>query len=251
MSTAGARSLSWGFAVTVGVALAILISLGTWQVRRLAWKEALIARIEAGLAAKPVALSVALEQWRNGHDIDFTRVRVSGHYRPSPQFHLFSLVKGTSGWQLAAVLQSDDAGAVIVDRGFVPDGLQDAKLAAVPAGPVELTGVIRLYRGTRALFTPDNNAVTNQWFWWDTKAMAIAAGLDPADVLRLVVHRQPQAGDPQWPLSTGVDLSAIPNNHLQYAITWYALALVLAVMAFIFARNRLAGPDRHDDHRQE
>lgn len=251
MSTTGTRSLSRGFVVTVVVALVILISLGTWQVRRLAWKDALIARIEAGLAAKPVTLTEALKQWRNGRDIEFLRVRVTGHYRPKPQFRVFSLVNGKSGWQLAAFLESDDAGDVIVDRGFVPDGLKDQSVTAVPAGPVELTGVIRLHRGAKALFTPDNNAATNQWFWWDTRAMDVAAGLAPADVPQLVVHRQPEAGDPRWPVSMGVDLSAIPNSHLQYAITWYALALVLAVMAFIFARNRLAGPDHHDDRRDE
>ena len=251
MSITGTRSLSWGFVVTVVVAMAILVSLGTWQVQRLAWKQALIARIEAGLAARPVTLTEALKQWRNGRDIDFLRVQMTGHYRPKPQFRVYSLLDGTSGWELAAFLESDDAGNVIVDRGFVPDDLKDEGVAAVPAGPVELTGVIRLHRGAKALFTPDNNAAANQWFWWDTRAMDIAAGLAPADVPQLVVHRQRAVDDPRWPASTGVDVSAIPNSHLQYAITWYALALVLAVMAFIFARNRLAGPERHDDQRDE
>ena len=241
------RRLPLGFVLAVAAGLAVLLALGTWQVERLGEKQALLARIETGLAAQPVALSRALERLHGAIDVDFTRVRLSGRYKPGPQFHLFSQLKGMTGWRLVAVFETDDAGDVLVDRGFIPDEMKDNAAADVPAGRVEMTGVIRLHRRARGPFTPDNKPAANEWFWWDTRAMTIAAGLVPADVPALVVHRQSQAGDPPWPRSTGVDLSIIPNHHLQYAITWYALAIVLIVMAWTYARKNFAALDARDN----
>ncbi len=251
MSALSLRRPPWRFSLAVAAGLIILLALGTWQVHRLGEKEALLARIEAGLVAKPVSLPVALERWHGGGDVDYIRVRLTGHYHPAPQFRLFGQLQGMTGWRLAAIFETDDAGDVLVERGFLPDALKDTPAAKLPDGRVEMTGVLRLHRRARGLFTPDNNPAANQWFWWDIRAMTVAAGLAPADVPALVVHRQHQAGDLQWPRSTGVDLSAIPNHHLQYAMTWYALAIVLTVMAFIFARNGFGQSDRQDNHRDE
>ncbi len=243
MTALSLRRLPLGFVLAVGTGLALLVALGTWQVRRLAAKEVLLARIEAGLVAQPIALPRALERLHGGADIDFTRVHLIGRYRPGPQFRLFSQFKGMTGWRLAAVFESDDAGDVLVDRGFIPDELKDTPAADLPSGRLEMTGVIRLHRRAKGFFTPDNKPAANQWFWWDMRAMTMAAGLAPADVPALVVHRQAQAGDPPWPRASGVDLSVIPNHHLQYAITWYALAIVLIVMAWTYARKNFAAPD--------
>jgi surfeit locus 1 family protein len=234
-------------AVVVG--LAILVALGTWQLHRRSIKQTLIARIETRMTSEPVDWPVALDALRRGKDVDFLRVRISGRYRSGPQFHLFSQLQGQSGWQLVAVLESDGGPAVLVDRGFVPDELKDAAALRVTGGQVTITGILRLHQMARGLFTPDNDAAANQWFWWDISAMAAAAGLASGDVPEAIVHREPQTADPMWPKAMGADLAGIPNNHLQYAMTWYALAIVLAVMAFIFARTRLQAPDRHNNHR--
>lgn len=251
MSAAAPHRVPWGFMAAVGVGLLILVTLGTWQLHRRDVKEAYIARVEAGMAAEAVDLPAALERWRSGADVDFMQVRVAGRYQPGPQFRLFSQLQGVSGWQLVAVLASNGGPAVLVDRGFVPDELKDSEAADLPAGSLEFTGILRRHRAEQGLFTPDNDAAGNQWFWWDTGAMAIAAGLVPGDLPAFVIQRTPQAGDPDWPRAVATGAAAIPNNHLQYALTWYALAMVLAVMAFIFARTGLRPPDRHDNQRDE
>ncbi len=247
MKALSLRRLPLGFVLAVAAGLAVLLALGTWQVERLGEKQALLARIETGLAAQPVALR-APSSACTAPSISTSRAFASAAaIKPGPQFHLFSQLKGMTGWRLVAVFETDDAGDVLVDRGFIPDEMKDNAAADLPAGRVEMTGVIRLHRRAKGPFTPDNKPAANEWFWWDTRAMTIAAGLVPADVPALVVHRQSQAGDPPWPRATGVDLSIIPNHHLQYAITWYALAIVLIVMAWTYARKNFAALDARDN----
>jgi len=242
------RRLPLGFVTAASLGMVVLLSLGTWQILRRVEKEALLAHIRAGMAAPPVALSVALDRWHAGKDVSYLRVHLTGRYRPGPQLRLFRPLNGMAGWHLAAVFESDDAGDVLVDRGFVPDELKDSAVTALPAGRVKLTGVLRLHRRARGPFTPDNKPVSNEWFWWDVRAMTVAAGLAPGDMPKLVVHLQPAPGDPRWPRATGVDLSGIPNHHLQYAATWFGLALTLAIMAFSFVRKSLGRSDGDDNH---
>jgi len=245
------RRLPLGFVTAASLGLVILLSLGTWQVLRRFEKEALLAHIRAGLAAPPVALSVALDRWHAGEDVSYLRVHFTGRYRQGPQFRLFLPYQGMAGWHLVAVFESDYAGDVLVDRGFVPDELKDTAATAPPAGRVALTGVLRLHRRSKGPFTPDNRPDANEWFWWDLHGMTVAAGLAPGDVPKLAVHLQPAAGDPRWPRATGVDLSGIPNHHLQYAATWYGLALTLAIMAFSFVRKSLGRSDGDDNQRDQ
>lgn len=249
MKTLALRRLPLGFVAAASLGMVILLSLGTWQVLRRFEKEALLAHIRAGMAAPPIALSVALERRHGGEDVSYLRVHLTGRYRPGPQLRLFRPYQGMAGWRLVAVFESDDAGDVLVDRGFVPDELKNASATALPAGRVALNGVLRLHRRAKGPFTPDNKPGANEWFWWDLQAMDRAVGLAPRDVPALVVHLQPDAGDPRWPRATGVDLSSIPNHHLQYAATWFGLALTLAIMAFSFVRKSLgrADDDNHPD----
>jgi len=251
VSNSDLRRLPWGFVAAASLGMVILLSLGTWQVSRRFEKEALLAHVRAGLAAPPVALSVALDRWHAGKDVSYLRVHFTGRYRPGPQLRLFRSLNGMVGWHLAAIFESDDAGDVLVDRGFIPDELKDKAVTAPPAGRIKLTGVLRLHRKARDAFTPDNKPAANEWFWWDVRAMTVAAGLAPGDVPAPVVHLQPAPGDPPWPRATGVDLSNIPNHHLQYAATWYGLALTLAIMAFNFVRKSLGRSDGEDNHRDE
>lgn len=238
----------WPTAITVP-ALIILVALGTWQVQRLSWKTDLIDRIEAQVTADPVPLPGEID---NPADWDFRRVTVTGRYDDAAgQLNLLGRTSdtGRAGQHLVALLTVTDGPAagrtLLVDRGWIPAAFEDADAraeAAVPEGPVTLTGVLRQPRPP-GWMQPENDPADNAWFTHDPVAMAAALGADPATVMPMVLER---GADRQAPVDalprggrTRIDL---PNNHLQYAVTWYSLAAVLAAVYAISQFRRPTDP---------
>lgn len=214
--------------------LALLIGLGVWQIGRLHEKEALIASVEGGLDAAPEPLGralsagVAVAEWHH--------VRVSGRFLHAKEQYLFAQgPNGATGVQVVTPLVQPDGAIVLVDRGFVPDQLRDPALRAVGqiAGEVSLTGVLRLPEKPGA-FTPAPDLKTRLWFVKDVASMAKGAGVAALPVL-IEADATPNPGG--WPLGgqTRVDF---PNDHLQYAVTWFALALALLGIYFMYHHSR-------------
>lgn len=216
-------------------ALAVAFAaLGQWQVRRLAWKEALIARVEAGLRAVPAPEGVipggSLDGWQ------YRRVALSGRYDPRGAV----LVTGTStlgsGYWAMAPLVGADGRAIYVNRGFVPMGSRsDAVRAALPAGPVSVTGLLRLSEPGGALLRANQPA---QGHWYSRDIAMIAARHAIRAEPRFFVDAQAEsprsaAGGPV----PGLTVIAFPNNHLGYALTWFALALLSAGAAIVLWRR--------------
>jgi surfeit locus 1 family protein len=114
--------------VSTLVALAILVSLGNWQVRRLAWKEDLLATIDARIHAAPVPLDEALARMNDpASDIEYLPVELSGTFLPDAEQHVLSTWKGASGWNIYHPLRLDDGRILFVNRGFVPYDRADPK----------------------------------------------------------------------------------------------------------------------------
>ncbi len=239
MSPARRRILRAGVATAVGVA--ILVGLGTWQLRRLAWKEALIARVAERMAEAPVPApdraawpSLDLDAW------EYRRVRLDGvfdHAKEARVFVNLSEPRGPlrgPGYFLLTPLALDGGGAVIVNRGFAPDGQTEA--ASRPSGRVSLTGVVRAPE-QRNLFTPPDDAGERLFFDRDPKAIAAALGVPEAAPFTVDAEAQPGAGGlPQG----GETRVAFPNRHLEYALTWFGLAAALAGvgLAVLWRRRR-------------
>jgi surfeit locus 1 family protein len=242
--------LPWGFLAAALVGIAVLVGLGTWQLERLAWKEALIARMAARLTAEPVSLMAALGQRQAGADIGDLRVRTTGRFLPGPPLRVFAHIEGRVGWNLVHPFATAEGPVVLLDRGFVPDDLKED--VPPPQGDFEVTGFVRPAEPAPGYFTPDNDALGNRWYWYDLPAMAAASGIAPGAFAGVVVEAEPRpdAASP-WPRPRRRDPSAIVNNHLQYALTWYALAIVLAIMAFLFAGGRRRPPDRRASNRED
>ncbi|MFE0755159.1 SURF1 family protein [Inquilinus sp. NPDC058860] len=223
-------------------ALALMIGLGVWQLERLAWKTDLIDRIERGLAAPPVPLPAGI-----GPDFDYRHVTVTGRFDAVHAFRLLARVHdGAAGIQVVVPLIRDDGGpAVMVNRGWVPLGTDGKPVAydPPPEDTVTVEGVARrpLPQGW---MQPDNSPGTNEWFWVDLPAMAVAAGQDRA--APAVVEQAAGPAPARYPLGgqTQVDL---PNDHLQYAITWFGFAAILIAIYLLhhLRRGRAArkGPD--------
>ncbi len=226
--------------LSAALGLAVLVGLGTWQVQRLHWKEGLIARIEARAKAKPVSLDQALARWRETGEVEYLRARLTGRFLHEDELHLYGLVNGEPGWRIVTPLVTPEGAIVLVDRGFVPNPLKapSARRQGQIQGPVEVVGLARAPE-TQGLFTPDNDTVANAWYWRDLVAMGRVV-LTPEQQAKLApffVEAEPMAVPGGWPRG-GVTRLELPNRHLEYAITWYGLAVVLVVIYVLFMRGR-------------
>ena len=211
-------------ALATAIGIVILIGLGIWQVQRLHWKEGLLARIAALRSAPPQPLDGVLRRAANDPDIDYVRVRATcPDIETAPYLRLYSVKDGYAGWRIIAAcpLTGGSYGAILVDRGFLDQRL---KLTAGQTISTPIVGILR--RGdTRNFVTPRNDPAQNLWYGRDIAAMAQALGVSkPAPTYLMLEQPAPPPGGPVIaPLP-----SDIPNNHLQYAITWFGLALALA-----------------------
>jgi len=207
---------------------AILISLGVWQTQRLAWKQDLIADIETRIAAAPVPLPETLDPMRDA----YLPVEVTGMLSPGYLQVLVSKKGAGAGYRIIRPMIME-TGRIMVDMGFVATA--DAPGLKFEEGPpLTIVGNLQWPQETDG-FTPAPDLDRNIWFARDVEAMADALETDPV----LVVRRDaPQFGGPLSPLP--VDTSAIPNDHLQYAITWFSLALIWSLMTFFFLRRSTA-----------
>jgi surfeit locus 1 family protein len=233
------RSLVWPSVVALG-AFIVLIGLGTWQVERLFWKERLIAERQAAVTAEPVALPTSLEAARS---LDFHRVRTEGRFLNDRELDLGATSDdGHPGYHIITPLQIADGTVVLINRGFVPEAKRapESRAAGEPTGETSVTGLLRLPpTGKPHWFIPDNNAARNYWLYVDISAMAAAAHLDHVLPFYVDADATPNPGGLPVGGQTPIDL---PNNHLQYAITWYALAAALVgIYVVLVRRHRTAG----------
>lgn len=235
----------WLLTLLTLAALAILLALGTWQVQRLAWKEGLIANIERRVASDPLPLAEVEKEFAATGDVDYQPVRVEGTFRHAAEQFFFATHEGASGWFVYTPLALADGRAVFVNRGFVPYDRKDASTRAEGqvAGSVTVTGLTRNPLAEKPSFiVPDNEPEKNVYYWKDMTAMAQAATV-PADRLVPFFIDADASPNPGGLPRGGVTLVDLPNSHLQYAITWYGLALALvAVFGFWLARWRKARP---------
>lgn len=215
------------------------ILLGNWQVRRLHWKLGLIHDVAVRVHAKPVAAPGPADWPRIAHGhLQYLHVRLHGRFLPDKQI----LVHGTSdlgyGYWVMAPLHTRQGFIVLVNRGYVPADAPEspglAKLAA-PAGEVELTGLLRLTEPKGGFLRP-NEPARGRWYSRDVAALAQTDGLAHARVAPYFVDAAAGADPHQFPVG-GLTKIHFRNQHLQYAITWYALALGMVLAAAVVLRH--------------
>ena len=229
------------------VGIAILMSLGTWQVERLQWKEALIERIEARIHGATISLDQAVALRAETGDVDYQPVTLTGRFLNEGERYFLSTYEGQAGWNVFTPLVTPDDRVVFVNRGFVPYELRDPakRPQSLVEGEVTVTGLAREAPAEKpGWFLPDNEPASDTFFWRDLPAMA--EGLALGSELRLLpffvdADASPNPGG--LPVG-GQTVVTIPNNHLQYAITWYGIGAVLIVMTGMLVINRWRS--RHD-----
>ena len=248
------RPRSWrGLLVPALLAFAALVALGTWQMQRKAWKEGLIAALTERFAAPPQKLPAA----KNWPELDrasdeYRRVKFSAEFDNSREALVWGAasafrpdVSGLGYWIFTPARLADGS-ILIVNRGFVPEGRQDptSRPDGEVSGPIEIVGAMRW--PDRSWFTPSDEPAKNLWFARDPSAIAAAKGLGSGlgsglgPVAPFYVEQEgpvPPGGLPQ----PGKLVVNLPDNHLQYAVTWYGLALVLAGVFIAWAFSSGAG----------
>jgi surfeit locus 1 family protein len=234
------RPLLWPTLFSLPVFM-LAIGLGVWQMERRAWKHDILERIAVNQQAAPITLDELLK----GDPLrrEYGRVKVAGTFLHDKEFYLGARsLKNTVGLQVVTPLRTDDGRIVLFDRGWIPSDKKDPARRAQGqvVGRVDLTGIVRRAQVQRQ-FTPDNAPDRNMWFTVDVPLMRKMAGA-PADraldAFFLEADAVPNPGG--VPVGGQTHLN-IPNDHLQYAITWFLIALALAgvYLAYHWQNGRL------------
>jgi surfeit locus 1 family protein len=228
------------------VAVVILLGLGTWQLERKRSKEALIETLDRRLAATPAeqpprAIWPRLDPARD----EFRRVAFRAQFLPGQEALVFTSgsafrtdVSGPGYWVLAPATMPDGA-VVVVNRGFVPQGWPErpGKAQGEPGGSLDIIGVMR-WPEARGAFTPADEPDKNLWFVRDPEAIAAAKGWGA--VAPFFVDQEAPAPPGGWPRPGPLTVT-LRNEHLQYALTWYGLALALVAVFAVWARGARRG----------
>lgn len=238
------RRFPISLSVAGAVALAVLVGLGVWQLKRLAWKTDLLARIAALQHAPARPVGAVLAAAARGEDVGYVRVSASCESAPpAPPAYRYALREGRVGWRLMGACPLADApyGAIVLDRGLVDrfTGQMGPVAAAFPA-PGEVVGVLRA-PGVRSPFDiaprrQADGAMVLQSL--DAAALKIVGGSRAAPYY-LAVESESPAPPGVTPAALPQD---IPNNHFVYALTWFGLAGVLIWTWAGFVRRRMAEP---------
>ena len=227
--------------IFVLAAFGAFIALGTWQIERKAWKEALIADLSRRLAAEPAALPPP-EQWPalTAAEDEFRRVVLAATFEPNAEALIYTVgsafrsdVSGPGYWVFAPARLANGR-TVVLNRGFVPEGQQGLKTHMPVEGRLPVVGVMR-WPEPRGWFSPADDPGRDRWFVRDHVAVAAAKGWGA--VAPFYVELETPTSQANLPIA-GKLTANLRNDHLQYAITWYGLAAVLAIAFAFWLRSR-------------
>ena len=206
--------------------------LGIWQVQRLGWKEALIARVNARLAAAP-AEPPAAGDWTPA--AAYTPVVVAGEYVHDAETLVLAVTDRGPGWWVMTPLRTEDRGLVLVNRGYVPSDRRapGARSAGQLRGRVLVRGLLRASE-PRGGFLRANAPAAGRWYSRDVAAIAEARRLEPVAPYFIDADASPNSGG--FPIG-GLPGVAFRNDHLVYAATWLGLCVLSLVSAYFVLKR--------------
>ncbi len=217
------------------VALAILIGLGLWQLERREEKHALLTEIAQRMIAPADSIEALLV---DESAAPFRHATAQGTFEYGQEAYVFAPRSNDSGthlgYKVITPLRLTASAIVFVDRGWVPQEKRApaTRLKGQIDGPVTVRGQLKPC-ASPGLFTPEPSLIEHIWYTHDIVAMAAAFDMKPATTLYLEASTS-AAGGPE-PIA---DMPEIPDNHLQYALTWFALGIVLVIIYFVFHHSR-------------
>ncbi len=234
-----------GATVAMALALIILISLGNWQLQRRAWKLDLIDAVETRSTSKPVSIQDIISKLNEGQDVRYSAITVTGRYDHTSEAHVFGTLGPTPGYYIFTPITIDEPGfqyPIYVNRGFVPQANKEAstRLGGQISQTVTITGLFRYAEnrsGIAKLVAPKNQPDANIWYnrdpihftqhFFDTKDQGNSWYIDSFGAENPA--RFPRGN------TTRIDFN---NRHLEYALTWFGLALTLLGVWFAYSWRR-------------
>lgn len=221
--------------ISTSIAFVILIALGLWQLERREEKHALLREMARRMIAPAESIEGLLV---NESDAPFRHAIAQGTFEYAQEAYVFAPRSDDSGTRLGykviTPLRLTASAVVFVDRGWVPQERRApaTRLKGQPDGTMTIRGLLKP-TAAPGLFTPEPNLVEHIWYVHDIAGMASAFDLKPATVLYLEASMA-SPGGPE-PIA---EIPEIPDNHLQYALTWFALAVALVIVYLVFHHSR-------------
>lgn len=228
-----------GFTILAGLMFVMLLGLGFWQLQRLQWKLALISEMTRNMHSAPFSMRKAMAIGLTA--AQYRRVVLSGRYVNSRETYIFATDgQGGAVYHVWTPFVLDGGGVMMVDRGIVPPALRDprTRIAGELEGEQLVTGVLRKPDGPGP-FTPAPQLAQRIWYARDLAGIAAAEHLALLAPAIIEADATPIPGG--WPRG-GQTVVNLPNDHLQYAITWFLLAagLLVVYLAYHRAHGRLS-----------
>ncbi|MBT3330324.1 MAG: SURF1 family protein [Rhodospirillaceae bacterium] len=222
----------WSICLTL-FGLVLMLYLGVWQLQRKAWKDGLIAEMAAGITAPPLSLAKHLDELQK---LNYRAVRLQGRFLHKLEAYLGPRVhQGQAGLHVLTPFQMRDGPVVLVNRGWIPPNRRDptTRTTGQVTGDVTLDGVLRsdLQQGP---WTPDYDAKADQWFWYDISGISQNRKID---LISAVVQADSTDIPGGLPIGGGAQ-PKLKNDHLQYALTWFSLSVVLLIVFIVSHRRK-------------
>ncbi len=216
------KSLS--FTIFVIFFITLFCSLGTWQLYRLQWKQALISEIKQGLDSTPVEYSKLISQ-------NYQRVALKGKYFFKDQIYLYSLnEKGQPGFDVITPFETLSGENVLINRGWIKKELKNTKEINLVKNNLVLGFLKKNIK--KNIFKPDNSIEENIWFSINIEDLKKSTGKDFNDFIVYLENIDVKIPAPK---KISVD---VPNNHLKYAITWYSISISILFYFLYFRRKQ-------------
>ena len=211
---------------------AILISFGTWQVKRLFWKETLIQNYLTQSQSNPITDPAELEKSSIN---EFKSIGILGRFMHSNEIYITGKTyEGNAGFHVITPFIMENNKIVLINRGWVPREKKDpiSRIESKYTGSVKLIGIVTP-GFKKGFFSPKNDLSKNVWLYVDYTEMSSAVGME----LQKFVIDAKENGKGGFPIGSQTRID-IPNDHLQYAVTWYLLGLTLLLVWFFWNKKK-------------
>ncbi|TQS33485.1 hypothetical protein Golomagni_06170 [Golovinomyces magnicellulatus] len=215
-------------------------ALGTWQVQRLGWKTELVAKFEDRLVRDPLPLPPHIDP-AAVKDFDYRRVLATGRLRHDQEMLIGPRMRdGQDGYMVITPLERENGTTILVNRGWIDKRhrSQKSRPDSLPTGTVTVEGLLR-EPWKKNMFTPDNKPEKGEFYFPDVKQMAELTGSQPVWVECTMEPEFMRMMDYQTrgiPFGRAAEVN-LRNNHAQYIVTWYGLAIATSVMLYIVMKK--------------
>ena len=212
------------------MALLILVSLGTWQLERLRWKTDILSSMKESLSLPP--LKITSQVIDNIDQYSFRRIQLTGNYLYKDNITIYSKVFNKKVGKHLIVPLETKYGIILVNRGFIPSDFNIEN--NIKSGEISINGIVKFQQKIN-YFTPNNNVIKNEWYYININEVSNFLSLP---LLNFYIVEENNIEE-KYPVGSQYNIN-IPNDHLQYAITWFSLALALCIFMNIFWRKNVS-----------